>query len=226
MPETIAQLPILLVPRRSYVLFQLFLMLVWCGFVVYWADAYLPEFLSGREPLLQQSLSLEHLVLLVPVVMLAVGVFGLVRSVLLIIPGNPYVTLAITQDGLAWRHFAIRRQVAWAEIRQFNLTREKSGKSYKWVLVVNGATSGGDTGALFKIELGKFLPAFGGEKQATAAAAWFNSLLVLARGGKIPDRLALPESLASCLSRRRQLPHGSTGTVATPSTRRNSVIER
>lgn len=230
--ETSVQLPVRLAPRRGQAVFKLLFMLFWCSFVVYWTIIFVPEFLSQNGVPSLGDFKPAHLMLLVPIVMLGFGIFALVRSILALLPGSPYVYLAFTRDGLTWRHFGSERQAAWSEIREFSLARERSGKSYKWVLLVNGVTSDRNgmpsdrnTATLFKIELGKFLSVFGSGREAKGLAAWFGALLPLADAGKLPQRLAFPESLTAGLLRPQDTPHNAS-TVATSAARRRSVIER
>lgn len=223
--ETNAQLPVRLLPRRGQAVFQLLFMLFWCSFLVYWSFAFVPEFLSENGALSLQELTPEHFILLVPVIMFAFGIFALVRCVMALLPGSPYVYLSLTRDALAWRHFGKEHRAAWSEIKAFNVTREKSGKSYKWVLLVDGVASDRNTATLFKMDLRHFLSAFGGGKEANAVTDWFNALRGLVNAGRLPERVPIPENLTASLSRRQDLPRTSA-TVATSSGRRKSVIER
>jgi hypothetical protein len=223
--EANAQLPVRLVPRRGQAVFQLFFMLFWCGFLIYWSFAFVPQFLSNSGAQSLREFTAEHFILLIPVVMFAFGIFGLVRRVMALLPGSPYIYLSLTRDELAWRHFGTNHRAAWAEIKAFDVTREKSGKSYKWVLLVGGVASDRNTATLFKLDLRHFLSAFGGKKEATDVTDWFNSLLGLVNAGRLPERVPIPENLAVNLSRPQDVPR-TGATIATSSGRRNSVIER
>jgi len=219
-----ASLPVRLVPRRGQAVFRLVFMVIWCGFLVFWAFAFLPDFISTNGPLSLRGLTVEHLILLVPVLMFCVGIFGVVRSIMAALPGSPYVYLEFAQDSLTWRDFSAERKIAWSEIRQFSLFQEKSGKSHKWVLRADGVSADRGIETLLKIELGKFLSAFGGKSEAEHVAAWFNGLLTVVNAGRLPATLRFPESLAYGRVQRHGKPR-SGSTVAT-SSRRKSVIER
>ena len=97
------KLPLRLEQRRGRVLQQLLFMLVWSGFIVFWATQFVPDFLETTGPFSMSELNAEHWILLIPLGMLLVGLYSLIRIGVQLLPGNDYVHVIVDRDGLRRR---------------------------------------------------------------------------------------------------------------------------
>jgi hypothetical protein len=227
------KLPLRLEPRRGQVFFQFLFMLLWTGFIVFWAVQFVPAFLGEHEVPLGQAFSAEHLILLIPLGMLLVGLYSLGRLLIQFIPGSNFVYVIVDKEGLRRRQFGTRQQIRWTDIRRISIIRRKAGKSTKRVLLVEGKDykpvrddeSARYTAAPFTLDLGTFLPTFCNEDDAGKVSAWFNALLHQAREGTFPDRTRIPAPLVASAKAVREV--GMEKAAARTTTRgRKSVIER
>ena len=231
------KLPLRLEPRRTRVFQQFLFMLVWSGFILFWAIQFVPDFLHANGPLSLDEVTVEHLVLLVPLGMLLIGLYSLSRIVLQLLPGTDFVHVIVDRDGLRRRQFGTRQEIRWADIRRISIIRRKSGKSTKRVLLVEGHNDNPArdderaryTAASFAFDLDAFLPSFCSEDKANQVGAWFNLLLQAARDSQFPGSVRIPGLL---VPNTKSVGTKSVGepqlgrSAETAPRRRNSVIER
>ena len=226
------KLPLRLVQRRGRVLQQFLFMLVWSGLIVFWATQFVPDFIAASGPFSLQEMNAEHLILLVPLGMLLIGLYSLIRIGVQLVPGSELVHVIVDRDGLRRRQFGKRQEICWADIRRISIIHRRAGKSTRRVLLVEGNNdkpvredeSARYTAASFAFDLDNFLPVFTGAGPLAAISDWFNGLLQQARDGTFPDRTRVPEVLADVAKPLSRI-GGREGSPGTPA-RRGSVIER
>lgn len=228
------KLPLRLEPRRGRVFQQFLFMLVWSGFIVFWAIQFVPEFLeaNGSFSVAEMTGTAEHLILLIPLGMLLVGLYSLLRIGVQLVPGNDLVHVIVNRDGLRRRQFGKRQEIRWADIRRISIIHRKAGKSTRRVLLVEGNNdkpvrddeSARYTAAAFAFELDNFLPAFSNQEKLDRVSAWFNALLHQARDGTFPDRTRVPGPLVQSAKTMTAL--GMRKAAAEKPARRGSIVER
>lgn len=226
------KLPLRLEQRRGRVFQQLLFMLVWSGFIVFWAMQFVPEFLEDNGLLSMNELNAEHWILLIPLGMLLVGLYSLFRIGVQLLPGNDFVHVIVDRDGLRRRHFGTRQEIRWNDIRRISVIHRKAGKSTRRVLLVEGNNdkpvredeSARYTAASFAFDLDNFLPAFANQEKLDKVSAWFNTLLHQARDGTFPNSTRVPGPLVQSV--RPLSAAGMRQTATEKPARRGSVIER
>ncbi|MBL8707552.1 MAG: hypothetical protein JNL25_00035 [Rhodospirillaceae bacterium] len=229
----ILTLPIRLTPRRGRLILTTGFMLIWCGGVAYAFSHAAPGNWPGTP--LRGFVPEDLAVIGIPLLMLAVGLMGLIRSALLLLPGSPFDQVVIDRRGLRRRRFFTRQQVAWSSISEFAAVRLAAGKSHKWILLAEGrpAPIAATDKARFRaapltVDLTALLPVLGKPAEsATEVVVWLNGLLNIALAGRLPREVAIPGVLAGSATPVTALTKAHTqASVAVARGRSKSVIER
>src|SRR5262245_53174954 len=202
MVQSAWKLPIRLVPRKGQQIGMLCFFTFFGGFAVFWmaGAAGILDMdnmtLNWSHPSEWRGEWYEHLFPLFGLPFLAIGVGGIVVSLLKMRPNSPNFHLQIHSEGLIIKSLFKQRRFEWSKLPPFETLRversTKNGKKISHYTVATentAAPSDAPRGASYSREVIRILAdeygAKNGQDDADALTAWFNQLRDLARDGRL-----------------------------------------
>jgi hypothetical protein len=208
MDQNVVELPIRLLPRKGQQIGMLAFFGFFFGFSIFWM-AGAAGIIDLNEGTINSSTSGDLVGNLFPLFGLpfaAVGICGLARAVLKMLPGSPYYHLEINAEGLLIRSPFKQNRYAWRELPVFETLerrrRTKNGTRINWYTVaMEGAPlePGMEPGATHQREVLRIdadeYGAKNGQQDAADLAAWLNRLRELALDKRLApnEEVEVPE---------------------------------
>jgi hypothetical protein len=208
MIEATSRLPIRLVPRKGQQIGLLAFFGFFFGFSIFWmaGAAGILDLDDGTLNFRSSGDLIENLFPLFGLPFAIVGICGLTRSVLKMLPNSPYYHLEIDADGLLVRSLFKQTRNAWRALPAFETLerrrKTKNGTRISWYTVaMEGAPPepGIEADATHQREVLRIdadeYGAKSGEQDAADLAAWLNRLRELALDKRLaPDEMVdVPE---------------------------------
>jgi hypothetical protein len=229
------KLPVRLIPRKGRQIALIVFFTFFAGFAVFWmVMASMPIWKAGN------GIGMSWFALF-GLPFLAIGILGIVRSVLSMLPNSPYCHLVLAADGITDHSLLKTKRFAWNALSRFSAYKEvsvssnrkgrrRTGISY-WTIAVaaDDATGNEDErfrGAVLKIDASTY----GGDDNqttATALADWLNNLRHAALERQPLLETAVPQDFRACATAHAldaaQALSARTKKIQAP---RSSVVER
>lgn len=198
MEQAASKLPVRLVPRKGQQIGMLIFSMVFGGFAIFWMAG-----AAGILDMNNMTISwpqsgdwIGNLFPLFGLPFLAIGLSGIVVSLMKMRPNSPNFHLQVHSDGLVIKSLFKLRRYEWAKLPPFETIkverRTKNGKSISYYTVATEdvpAPANAPRGSTHQREVLRVLAdeygAKNGKDDADALTAWFNQLRDMARDGRL-----------------------------------------
>jgi hypothetical protein len=229
------KLPIRLVPRKGKSLYMLFFMIFWTGFSVFWV-VMASSMLWGDAPVEGAGWGFKYLFPAFGIPFVVIGVLGLSKAVLQLLPSSPAFHVEIAADGILVRAGWKVRRFDWASLSAFDVAlkviQDEGTKTKTYWIVALRAEDAQYLAdekeryrcSVLKINAGEY-GSDGDGMAASELAEWLNQLRqdAIDRRLKPGQEIAIPPAFrSSVIAGAPGAPVRSTPAVAAP----HSVIER